>query len=129
MRTKSTYQVKWDAIGIGASLACAIHCVLLPVLFTTVSFLGIEVLHNAYLETLTLLASMSVGGWAIRHGYIQHHHNKWLLVSFITGLILMLIGNFVHSFAIELVLKLVGAVLIVIAHVKNWQACRVTHED
>ncbi|MBP1650204.1 MAG: MerC mercury resistance protein, partial [Bacteroidetes bacterium] len=27
----------WDAIGIGASLACAIHCVVLPLIFTTLT--------------------------------------------------------------------------------------------
>lgn len=120
-------KINWDAIGIGASLACAIHCVLLPVLFTTVSLFGIEILHNPYLETLTLLVSMSVGAWALRHGYLKHHRNKWLLIYFGIGLLLMMAGNFSHPFAIEMILKLTGAALIVTAHLRNWKACRHGH--
>jgi len=31
-----------DKVGIGASLLCAIHCALLPVLFTTLPLLGVD---------------------------------------------------------------------------------------
>lgn len=122
MRTK--YPVKWDAIGIGASLACAIHCVLLPIIFTTVTLFGIEILENPYFEVLTLLVSMSVGGWAIWRGYRKHHHQKNLIILFLTGLILMIAGNFVEYMPAEMGLKIIGAILIITAHVKNWRACK-----
>ena len=120
MRIK--YQVKWDAIGIGASLACAIHCALLPIIFTTITLFGIEVLENVYLEVLTLLVSMSVGGWAIWQGYRNLHHQKNLVIYFFTGLILMIAGNFVSYMPVEMVLKIIGASFIITAHVKNWRA-------
>jgi hypothetical protein len=123
MNMRIKYQIKWDAIGIGASLACAIHCVLLPVIFTTVTLFGIEILENPYLEVLTLLVSMSVGGWAIWRGYSKHHHQKQLVIYFFIGLILMTAGNFVAYMPAEMVLKIIGAVLIITAHVRNWRAC------
>jgi len=122
MRTK--YQVKWDAIGIGASLACAIHCVLLPVIFTTITLSGIEILENPYLEGLTLLVSMSVGGWAIWRGYRKLHHQKNLLIYFFTGLMLMITGNFVTYMPAEMSLKIIGALLLITAHIKNLRACK-----
>lgn len=121
MRIK--YQIKWDAIGIGASLACAVHCVLLPVIFTTVNLFGIEILENPFLEVLTLLVSMSVGGWAIWRGYRKLHHQKNLVICFAAGLILMTAGNFVSNIPAEMILKITGAILIITAHVKNWRAC------
>ncbi|WP_177230599.1 MerC domain-containing protein [Chitinophaga sp. CF118] len=116
--------INWDAIGIGASLACAIHCVLLPVIFTTVTLFGIEILENPYLEGLTLLVSMSVGGWAIWRGYKKLHHKKNLVVYFFMGLVMMMAGNFVSFKPLEMGLKIVGAVFIITAHVKNWKACK-----
>lgn len=121
MRIK--YQIKWDAIGIGASLACAIHCVLLPVIFTTVTLFDIEILENHWLEMFTLLVSMSVGGWAIWRGYRKHHHQKLLLIYFFAGLILMTAGNFVTYTPAEMLMKMTGAILIITAHIKNWRAC------
>jgi MerC mercury resistance protein len=40
----------WDAIGIGASLACAIHCALLPLFFSSLPLMGINILHNTQFE-------------------------------------------------------------------------------
>jgi hypothetical protein len=33
-------KINWDALGIGASLACAIHCALLPLFFQAVLVLA-----------------------------------------------------------------------------------------
>jgi len=29
------WKVNWDALGVGASLACAIHCAVLPLILTS----------------------------------------------------------------------------------------------
>jgi len=39
-----------DKVGIGASLLCAIHCALLPVLFTTLPLMGVELLKSKHVE-------------------------------------------------------------------------------
>jgi len=121
---KSSYEAKWDAIGVGASLICAVHCVLLPVLFTTFTLFGIEILENAWLEVTTVLISMGFGGWAIWKGYKRIHRQKSVLVYFLIGLLLMLVGNFLHATTYEMGLKIAGAVLLIVSHVKNWKSCR-----
>jgi len=123
-RTKPAYQAKWDAIGIGASLACTIHCVLLPVIFTTFSLFGVEILENVFLEVLTVLVSMTAGGWAIWRGYMRLHKQKAVLVYFVAGLLLMIAGNFASIVSMEMGLKIVGAILLVTAHIRNWRGCR-----
>ncbi|MCF6404518.1 MerC domain-containing protein [Chitinophaga filiformis] len=122
--TKPAYQVKWDAIGIGASLACAVHCVLLPVIFTTFSLFGVEILKNVFLEVLTVLVSMTAGGWAIWKGYMRLHRQKAVLVYFLAGLLLMIAGNFAGAVPLEMGLKIIGAILLITAHIRNWRGCR-----
>jgi hypothetical protein len=122
--TKPAYQVKWDAIGIGASLACAFHCVLLPLIFTTLSLFGIELLKNVFLEVLTVSVSIIAGGWAIWRGYRHQHRQKSVLVYFLTGLVLMITGNFAGHGSLEIGFKIVGAVLLITAHITNWRGCR-----
>ncbi|MCK7553575.1 MerC domain-containing protein [Chitinophaga sedimenti] len=118
---KAVYQQKWDMISMGASLACAIHCVLLPVLFTTLPLFGMEILENVYLEVLTIMVSLIVGGRAIWRGYRLHHGRVSLLMCFLFGMGLMISGNFVHGSLLEVVAKLGGAVIVVWAHFRNWQ--------
>ena len=117
------YRSRWDAIGIAASFACAIHCVLLPVIFTTLTLFGVEFLENVYLEIITILVSMTAGSWALFRGF-KKHHNKTLLVLFIAGLSLMITGNLLSSQYAEVISKLAGSTLIIIAHLKNVRQCR-----
>ncbi|WP_295117853.1 MerC domain-containing protein [uncultured Chitinophaga sp.] len=124
---RSTYQQKWDMISIGASLACAVHCVLLPVLFTTLPLFGIEILENIYLEVLTILVSLLIGGRALWKGYRQVHGRVYMLAWFGTGMLMMVAGNFVHGSTFEIVAKLGGATLVIMAHVRNWQRSRQCH--
>jgi len=124
MQVKSNYRSRWDAISIGASLACAVHCVLLPVIFTTLPLFGIEILENIYLEIVTIVVSMGVGGWALWKGYRRMHHNIAIVILFLVGLVFMIAGNFFSSENIEMSTKMIGAVLIITAHIRNWKQCK-----
>jgi hypothetical protein len=121
---RPSYEIKWDAIGIGASLACAVHCVLLPVIFTTLTLFGVDILENMFLEIVTVLVSMGAGGWAIWRGYRRLHRQKAVLLYFAIGLLMMVSGNFIEAAPLEMGLKILGAVLMITAHVKNWRGCR-----
>lgn len=124
MQVKSNYRSRWDVIGIGASLACALHCVLLPVVFTTLPLFGIELLENIYLEIATILVSMSAGGWALWKGYRQVHHHFSIVLLFLVGLVFMISGNFFSTESLHMFAKLIGAALIITAHIRNWRQSR-----
>jgi len=113
-----------DKISIGASAACAVHCVLLPLVFTTLPFLGIELMENIFLELATTGISLLIGGWAIWKGYKKHHRNKLILMLFIMGIVLLVTGNLFHAESIEMSLKFSGATLLITAHIYNWQKSR-----
>lgn len=114
----------WDVIGIGASIACAIHCILLPLIFTTLTLCGVEFIENPFLEVLTIAISMCAGSWALIRGYRKHAHRLSLIMYFVTGLLLMIAGNFAHTIYLEMLCKLVGAGLVITAHVKNMHVCK-----
>ena len=39
-------KINWDIMGIATSVACAIHCALLPLLLTSLPLFGINIIHN-----------------------------------------------------------------------------------
>jgi hypothetical protein len=117
----TSYQVKLDLISSLAALVCAVHCVALPLFFSTLPLFGIEIIENKWLELGTILISLLIGGGAIYKGYNYFHKSKWIVALFLLGMVVMIIGNFLHAHATEYFLKISGAVLLVISHIANWK--------
>ena len=113
----------WDAIGIGASLACAIHCALLPLFFSSLPLLGINVLHNTGFELGMIVLSFAIGAYSLYHGYKKHHHSYKPIILFTIGIALMLSRMVFRN--IEIILLFPAAFFIIIAHVNNHMRCRV----
>jgi len=44
------FKTNWDGLGIITSLACAIHCVILPMIATSLPLFGINIIHNNVFE-------------------------------------------------------------------------------
>ncbi|WP_209146092.1 MULTISPECIES: MerC domain-containing protein [Chitinophaga] len=117
---------KWnlDAVGIGASLACALHCALLPLLITALPLLGLEVLENDRLEYGLLAVSFVVGYAALFRGYRRYHRHWWPLLWFTLGFAGLLAGHFLAPEGLEAAIITTGALLIIIAHMLNLQGCK-----
>jgi hypothetical protein len=91
--------------------------------------LGFELLENQLIEIGIVLLSALIGGYAIRRGFLKFHKSKLVIGMFITGLILMILGNFLPWG--ENAFKLVGAVFIISSHIQNWKLskrCSVTRK-
>jgi hypothetical protein len=113
----------WDAIGISASLACAIHCALLPLFFSSLPLLGINILHNYQFEFGMILVSFAIGAYSLYHGYKKHHHSFKPIILFSIGIAFMFSRMIFRE--IELYLLFPAAILIIYAHVNNHMRCRV----
>lgn len=113
----------WDAIGISASLACAIHCALLPLFFSSLPLLGINILHNYQFEFGMILVSFAIGAYSLYHGYKKHHHSYKPIILFSMGIAIMFSRMIFRE--IELYLLFPAAILIIYAHVNNHMRCRV----
>ncbi len=113
----------WDAIGIGASLACAIHCALLPLFFSSLPLLGINILHNTGFELGMIVLSFAIGAYSLYHGYKKHHHSYKPIILFTLGIALMLSRMVFRN--IEIILLVPAAFFIIIAHVNHHMRCSV----
>ncbi|RXK86021.1 MerC domain-containing protein [Filimonas effusa] len=124
MMNANVYKPIWDKISIGASLACTVHCILLPLLFGTLPLLGIELLENTALEIVTIAISALLGGWAIYRGYYHFHRSKLVILLFLAGIAALTAGNLAEREATEMAFKLTGAIALVAAHLRNRRKCK-----
>lgn len=122
--------INWDALGIGASLACAIHCALLPLFLSTLPLFGINIIHNIAFELGMIGLALVIGIYSLWHGYRRHHHRLLPLRLFVTGIALLIAKQFLPD--IEYWLLVPAVILIVTAHFINYRSCRVhnhAHSD
>ncbi|MEP6684643.1 MAG: MerC domain-containing protein [Parafilimonas sp.] len=119
---KTLKKINLDTIGISASLACAIHCAVLPLFFTSLPMFGLEILHNKIFEYSMIAFAGIIGSYALFHGWKKHHHKILPLIIFLVGLAFLVLKEVFISE--ELYLLIPAATLIIGAHVLNYRDCR-----
>ena len=115
-------KINLDVLGITASVLCAIHCAVLPLVLASLPGLGIKIIHNAYFEYGMILLAFLVGSWALLHGFRRHHGRLIPLLLFTGGLLLLVAKQIWHAY--ELRFLPFAVVLIVGAHVLNYRLSR-----
>ncbi|OSZ81228.1 hypothetical protein CAP36_08335 [Chitinophagaceae bacterium IBVUCB2] len=116
-------KINWDALGIGASLACAIHCALLPLFLTSLPLFGINIIHNIFFEVFMILLALAIGSYSLYHGYRKHHHSIVPLSLFFAGFSFLVLKQLFAHYQTWLLIP--GVLLIVTAHILNYKSCRV----
>jgi hypothetical protein len=115
-------KINWDALGISASVACAIHCAVLPLFLSSMPILGFEVINNLAFEFFMIVLAFAIGAYSLYHGRKKHHHSYMPLLIFSFGISFLLAKQIWHHYE---VLLLAPAVLLVIsAHYYNYRLCR-----
>ena len=123
-------KVNWDALGVTASVACAIHCAVLPLFMSALPLFGINIIHNFAFEAGMVALAFGIGAYSFYHGYKKHHHSLLPFAIFTVGLVLLVLKLFVAHYQTWLLIPAVG--LIVTAHFMNYRSCRVhnhAHSD
>src|SRR4249920_1821637 len=115
------FKLNWDALGIGTSVACAIHCAVLPVLVTTLPVFGINIIHNLFFEWGMIVLAFVVGSYSLFHGYIKHHRSFTPVLIFSFGFIFLVLKQFFVEF--EIPLLLIAVAFIIYAHFYNYRLC------
>lgn len=116
------FRINYDALGIAASVACAIHCAILPLLLSSLPFFGINIINNTNFEFLMIFLALLIGLYSLTHGYKKHHHKPLPIVLFSLGILLLFLKQFYHNYL--LVFLIPAVVLIVSAHWLNYRSCR-----
>lgn len=123
---KNLDYVSWDKLGMGLSILCALHCLLTPMIILSIPFLARYYLAHPLFHLILALAIIPVGLVAFANG-IRHHHNWWVLVLGLPGLVLVTgtpymvhIQNMPWN---EQWVMVLGSLLLVSAHLLNRKSC------
>jgi len=125
-----SFKINWDALGITTSIACAIHCAVLPLVMTSLPLFGINIIENDWFEYSMIFLAFIIGAYSLYHGYKKHHHSFLPFIIFTVGIIFLLVKQIWHEWHIWFLIPAV--ILIVTAHIINFRSCRVhnhAHSD
>ena len=117
------FKINWDALGIATSLACAIHCAILPLILSSLPLFGMEIIHNPFFEYFMIAAAFAIGSYSLYHGYKKHHHSFWPFITFSAGIALLVAKQIWHEWQLWFLIPAV--ILIVWAHFSNYNSCRI----
>ena len=120
-------QVKADKLSITLSLACMIHCLLMPsFLILTSGFLALSI-DNELIHKVFLIIVLPVSLYALITGYQNHKILSYLYLG-ISGLWLLFFAVFfgegVFGEFTEKSLTLIGSIIVATSHYKNYKACK-----
>jgi hypothetical protein len=120
----SETKINWDALGITTSVACAIHCALLPVFISTLPLFGVNIIHNFTFEYGMIMLAFLIGAYSLSHGR-KKHHQKWTpLIIFSFGILFLLAKQIWHH--LEIWFLIPAVIFIISGHVLNYRYCRVS---
>ena len=120
-------QVKADKLSITLSLACMIHCLLMPsFLILTSGFLALSI-DNELIHRVFLIIVLPVSLYALITGYQNHKILSYLYLG-VSGLWLLFFAVFfgegVFGEFFEKSLTLLGSIIVATSHYKNYKACK-----
>jgi uncharacterized membrane protein len=117
-------RINYDALGIAASVACAIHCAILPLILSSLPLFGVNIINNTGFEFLMIGLAFIIGVYSLWHGYKKHHHKFYPVILFALGISMLFMKQFFHQHFLLFLLPAVA--LIVTAHWLNYVETRKT---
>jgi uncharacterized membrane protein YfcA len=115
----------FDRFAIGISALCVVHCLVLPVLILSAPWLFPFELSETFHQFLVLLIVPS-SAVALYSGY-REHKNPSILVLGLAGVATVVGAVLLHEAVGETGekwLTVIGSILIIIAHYRNFTQCR-----
>ncbi len=115
-------RINWDFFGITTSIACAVHCTVLPLIISSLPVFGINIINNSPFEWLMIGIAFIIGSVAILHGYRSHHKSLAPFYLLSAGFIFLVIKQFFHDK--EFIFLAPAVCFILYAHFLNYQYTR-----
>lgn len=116
-----------DRLAMTLSFACILHCLFMPAfLITSLTFASIE-FSDELLHYSILFLAIPVSLFALLSGKKNHNNNLIFIVG-ILGLTVLFSaifseGNF-YGVPLETLLTIIGSMIVITAHYKNYQICQ-----
>jgi hypothetical protein len=132
--TDHQVQEQLDRVGATASLLCAVHCAVLPLVVTLLPLVGLSFLADERVEWMLVGLSAALGITSLCLGYREHRSRRALGVLGI-GLALLALGRILEGQHIEpwgVPIVVAGGLTMAGAHLLNRRLChdcRECHRD
>ena len=120
-----------DKAGMIASITCAIHCMIMPLVITLLPIFGLSLFATEEFEWILLMISAMLGIISLCFGFRKHKSFK--AFSFLgIGLTFLVIGRLAHEhishfhifeFDIYLLFLVIGAFMVAFSHWLNNKLC------
>ncbi len=118
-------------VGMWASIVCAIHCTILPLLAILIPTTGVYLFINETFEFILLALSLLFNITNICFGYRQHKSNK-AVATLALGLFIFVIGRLLHQhnhhngfhFDLFNIFMIIGGLLMAISSFMNDRMCK-----
>jgi hypothetical protein len=121
-----------DKAGMIASITCAIHCMIMPLIVTLLPIFGLSLFATEEFEWMLLMVSAMLGVTSLCFGFKKH--KSFRAFSFLgIGLTFLVIGRLAHehvshfrvfAFDIYLLFLVAGAILVTLSHWLNNKLCK-----
>ncbi len=107
---------KLHSIGFWLSALCAVHCLLLPLLLVTASFVSIPFISHPLFEVFLLPIAFIIGGYTLYNDFLRHQ--QYLpTILYISSIVVILLAFIIHNHP----LIGLGTSLMAIAQLINWR--------
>lgn len=116
---------KLDSIGMTASVLCAIHCAVVPIIITSLPLLGLGFLSNPWFEWSMITFALTIGVCAIGITYIRRRHSLLPMFLLIAGFTIIIAGHMFITSWHEAIIVPIGGLLIAAAHFANYKYSRI----
>ena len=119
-------RIGWDAIGVGASTLCLIHCVLTPIALSFAPVLSEFLPGDTAVHRVVIVLVVAIGLLAFIPGY-RKHRKFIVFLPMLAGLWAIGLGAFGDSFMgpwAEKCITILGSTLIITAHGLNRTFCK-----
>lgn len=116
-----------DAAAIGASMACLVHCLAIPLLLAVIPALTRIIVAPESFHFFAFLFAIPASAWVMHAGH-RHHGTVLPMVFGALGLALLgggALGGF--DLAIETGVTVLGSIILASAHCANWSLQRRMH--
>jgi hypothetical protein len=124
----ATAPASWiDSLGATVSMACAIQCLVLPLLVGVLPLLGLGFLLGDGIETIFVAASAVLAVSSFTWG-VRHHRCYHIFVFLLSALALISAGRYWVEDRYETPLVICGTLILVAGHFLNRRLCSLCGE-
>jgi hypothetical protein len=114
-----------DSMGATASLTCAAHCALMPMVVTLLPLVGLGFLANEKIEWLLVASSATLGLTSLCLGFRKHKRRRTLAILAI-GLAFLALGRISeerHLGGWSVIVVVLGGSIVAASHLINRKLC------